>query len=72
MEVLIGLPGCKAISSLGQRVAALNRAIFYFPGGTKGAMLCVDKGTEFKRRYWKKKSIENEIIYFDVSILENF
>lgn len=69
MEVLIGLPGCKAISSLGQRVAALNRVIFYFPGGTQGAMLCTDMGIESKRRYFLKKEIENEIIYFDVSIL---
>lgn len=48
MEVLIGLPGCKAISSLGQRVTALNQVIFCFPGGTKGEIFCTDMGIESK------------------------
>lgn len=46
MEVLIGHPGCKVIS-LGQRVTALSQVISYFPGGTKGEMLCPDLGIEF-------------------------
>ena len=54
MEVLIGLPGCKAISSLGQRVTALNQVIFYFPEETKRARLCTDKGIESKMRFSQK------------------
>ncbi len=51
MEVLIGLPGFKAISSLGQRVTALNQVIFYFPGGTKGGRLCTGMEIESKARF---------------------
>lgn len=48
MEVLIGYPGCKAISSLRQRVTTLSLVIFYFPVGTKRANLCTYVGIENK------------------------
>lgn len=58
MEVLIGLPGFKAISSSGQRVTAVNQVIFYFPGGTKGARLCTGVRVQMEI----KKNIKNELM----------
>lgn len=40
IEVLIGLPGCKAISSLRQHVIALHRVISHFPVETIEEMFC--------------------------------
>lgn len=54
MEVLIGLPGFKAISSLGQCVTGLNQVIFYFPRGTEGLRLCTEMGIESMKTIHRK------------------
>lgn len=54
MEVLIGCPGCKAISSLGQHVEALNQVIFYFPGGTKGGEVMDQYENWVQNEIWKE------------------